>query len=163
MKTLYLVRHAEAQYPSAVIKDRNRTLTHTGVSEAHELARRFLLLSSLPQKIFYSEAKRTIATAEIISTLLNIPDGCCIPLPGLYEADAEKLLEMIGENSIDIESVMVVGHNPAVTDLAVHLCKGFVNVFPPSGLACISLSAACWLEVSRNCGRMNYFINGRKY
>ena len=75
----------------------------------------------------------------------------------LYAAVAERLLEVVRALSDRDESVMVVGHNPALEELTAVMC-GQSPKYPTAALGTIDLSIERWDEVSPGCGTLAAFV-----
>ena len=83
---------------------------------------------------------------------------------GLYSATAEQLLERVGVEENE-SGVLVVGHNPAIEDLARALAaRGEPDAlarlrekFPPGSLAVLAFAIASWSELAPGAGRLEEF------
>ena len=119
MKRLTLLRHGHAEVEGAD-GDAERALTRRGEQEAWRSAARLAALGLVPQRLLASAAVRTRQTAGIAQASFGLSATALSPDPRLYLADTFTLLEVIGETDPAIEHLMVVGHNPGLSEL-VHL------------------------------------------
>ena len=71
----------------------------------------------------------------------------------LYAAVAQRLLDVVRTLSDLDETVLLVGHNPALEELTAILC-GRSPHYPTAALATIELSIERWHEVSPGCGTL---------
>jgi phosphohistidine phosphatase len=113
-KQLILLRHAKSvsQFTSS---DFNRTLNEKGRKDAPEVAKAFKLLGIQPDIILCSTAIRTKETLS----LFNL-DAPVQYLDNLYHASASEMFDIILENK-NYQTIMVVGHNFGITNLANQL------------------------------------------
>jgi phosphohistidine phosphatase len=65
------------------------------------------------------------------------------------------ILSVIKEET---DVVTLFGHNPSFTQIANNLCKEGCEFIPKSGVVCISFNIMTWLEISRNNGKIEYFL-----
>jgi phosphohistidine phosphatase len=97
-----------------------------------------------------SSAGRATATWELVSARLERPPPSRVE-PRLYDADAADLLAVLHELSDDVHTVVLVGHNPGLEDLATMLTDRPVRL-PTAALAVIELPAAPWAAVRASIG-----------
>jgi phosphohistidine phosphatase len=115
-----------------------------------------------PELVLTSSAARARRTAEVAHAALG--DG--VPLDverALYGADPDDIVARLRLVGDEVGSVMVVGHNPALHDLALLLVSpddgdGRARLeagFPTGALARITLDGARWTEVAAGSGRLD--------
>lgn len=120
MKRLWLLRHAKSSWDEPGLPDRLRPLAPRGRKTTKKLARYFEANPIAPQLVLCSPAVRATETWEGVKrglpaeTRVNLDDA-------LYGADADDLLERLRELPAEIDSVLVIGHNPGLGDLAQQL------------------------------------------
>ncbi|MEZ5740287.1 MAG: histidine phosphatase family protein [Burkholderiaceae bacterium] len=121
MKTLYLLRHGEAAWGERAMPDRDRPLLPRGEQEAAAVAIRWSQTWARPGLILSSPAVRALASARIVAHGFNY-DLDEIAVHGrLYDATRSTLISVIEGLDDGFDAVMLVGHNPGLTDLARHL------------------------------------------
>jgi phosphohistidine phosphatase len=168
---VWLLRHAKTVTdPPEGGTDFDRVLAPRGRRDAGALGR---LLAShptrlghgkapFPQLVLVSPATRTAATAELVLQALDQPPPR-EPVPGLYNAEPEDVLDCVRTTSDDLSSVMVVGHNPTAHALARGLIepsdkKGRDLVerrgFPTCALGIYRFTANHWSEVGGGTARL---------
>jgi len=126
-----------------------------------------------PELAVCSAAVRTRQTADLIVDAL----GGEIPINAfrsLYSAEADLVLQYVREVDEGVDSLLVVGHNPAVFEVAWQLLadpaaiSGAVQTtaelsdrdlleahgFPTCALAVISLEVGAWEDVAHGCGTL---------
>lgn len=171
MKTLYLLRHAKSDWETEFSSDHERGLATRGKSAARQLAG-YMNDSGLSVNLCYvSDAKRCLDTWEIISESGQFAQTVIIN-PSLYTEDLKQLVSVIQEAPEAASSLLLVGHNPVLEELAEYLIQGvhkdtldiplFLK-FPTSVLLGISLSTKSWKDTSPGQGSIIvYWIPGRK-
>jgi phosphohistidine phosphatase len=119
MKRLTLLRHGHAEREGAQ-GDAERALTRRGEQEAWSSAARLAALGLAPQRILASAAVRTRQTASIAQASFGLPSTALSLEPRLYLADTFTLLEVIAGVDAEVDHLLVVGHNPGLSEM-VHL------------------------------------------
>ena len=118
MKTLWLVRHAEAVPQEANQQDRDRALSELGVDHATRLGQ-FLLDSQVRVDLMIvSSATRTQTTAKLIQRSAQGRISSSLVVDDLYLASQEVIWQIVTQADDAIDSLMIVGHNPGLEALA---------------------------------------------
>lgn len=152
MKVLYLLRHAKSSWSDAGLDDQDRPLAPRGRAAAHSVAVRMRRLDRRPEIVLCSPSRRTRETLEPILKELTGAIDVRIE-PGLYAADARRLLRRLRRIPEQTSSALVVGHNPGLQDLAVELLgpgrvpPEMIAKFPTAGLAVLRVLGA-WADLS---------------
>ncbi len=120
---ILLLRHAKSAWDDPGLQDHDRPLAERGLRAAPAMGRHFAGSDLRIDRIVSSTAERAWATARLFGMPLDAPVSLT-RRRDLYHADSSSLLrialEEAGEN--DKASIMLVGHNPGMHDLAVRLC-----------------------------------------
>jgi phosphohistidine phosphatase len=151
MDRLILFRHAKAERDSESGDDFDRPLAPRGRSEAKAMGEQLAALGFRPDLVLISPALRTRETWELAAEALPPGVETCLE-PRLYNADStaiRRLAEAAGEGR---GTVVVVGHNPGLQELAVRcLLEGAApssfmaraqRKFPPAAVAVFEFDAA---------------------
>jgi phosphohistidine phosphatase len=157
---LVLVRHAHA---AAGPDDHERPLDARGRREAAWLSEVVSRLAEPPSLALCSTARRTRETLEALLPGLRPAPRTSLER-GLYSATAEQLLERVRLAGHE-PRVLLVGHNPAIGELASALAgRGTRDAvarlrekFPPGALAVLAFSLARWSELEPGAGRLEEF------
>jgi phosphohistidine phosphatase len=113
---LYLLRHAKSSWEGTDLPDRARPLSHRGEQAARDVAAYLHREGTVPSLVLCSVAVRTRQTLAALSLPSEISyEGA------IYGATALELLARLQRIAEDKPSVMVVGHNPGLHDLALSL------------------------------------------
>jgi len=148
MKTLYLVRHAKSSRDDSAVPDRQRPLETRGERDAATMGRRLLQRHGKPDLIVSSPALRALATAKLLAEGLDYKLKRLVVDDRLYAAAMETLIAVIEEIDDKLESVMLVGHNPGVTDLA-HYFSSDISHMPTCAVAVLAFDVKTWFAVGR--------------
>ena len=127
MKKLYIVRHAQKEEEHIGMDDYDRELSPEGIKEAEIMAKYFASKNLPVDLIVASPATRTKKTAEIFAKALNYNKTIMLN-EVLYMAFVNELLETITYTFDTVDSMLLVGHNPSLTALAITLV-GFKEKF----------------------------------
>jgi phosphohistidine phosphatase len=147
LKRLTLVRHANAEWKDARMTDFQRPLNRKGQKEAEATARRLLELEWSPELLIASPAERTRQTADILARDLG---GKRVQFEErLYLARSEEILRVIRTTGPLVQHLMIVGHNPGISELARRLSNGSLENELSTGAACLlNFSGESWSTLS---------------
>lgn len=121
MRELILMRHAEAEPIDSAANDFARKLTAQGRQSAGDAAKTLQHLHGTPDRIVHSSAQRTTETAATVAEALQLAASLLHADPQLYLATPETMLERIAATPDSVERLLVIAHNPTVSDLAALL------------------------------------------
>jgi len=119
-KTLYLVRHAKSDWEDPGLADRDRPLAARGRKAASTLAGHIERSGISPALVLCSPARRTMDTLRLISGSFRDPVEILVE-DELYGASMGELLRRLRKVPAPTPSVMLIGHNPAIHELALSL------------------------------------------
>lgn len=137
MKTIYLLRHAKSDWADPSIKDFDRPLSKRGLSNAPAMGKLLKSKGMIPALVISSTAERTKTTAQLVTSQLGIKAGKLLFEKELYLASAQEIFLLIKDTSPEYDSVMIVAHNPGITELLNRLTGGnnYVANIPTCGVA----------------------------
>ncbi|HEX4261460.1 MAG TPA: histidine phosphatase family protein [Acetobacteraceae bacterium] len=116
MHQLLLLRHAKALRDEPRIADHARPLLPAGWRAAGAIRRAMTELRLLPDVALVSSSRRTLQTLEALEPFEETP--LVEPLDSLYDATASEILDVLHRVPETARSVLVVGHNPGLHELA---------------------------------------------
>ena len=157
MKTLYLVRHAHAENKNTRT-DFLRELDAEGKSEALKIANLFISKNIQPQLIVSSNAERTLQTSNIIAEKIQYPSGQIIADARLYTADEAQYLVILKEMNNSVDSLMITGHNPSISEFAHALTGQFSENMATSSCVKIQFNTDDWSGISWRSGKLIEYI-----
>ena len=147
MKRLILVRHGKSSWDND-LPDRERPLKKRGFGDGKLVAEAYKKQLGNPELVWTSDATRAHTTANIFKDILEIPDNTFHVKPRLYTFDERDLLHIIKGCEDSVDSLMVFGHNNAMTSLVNALGDKFVDNVPTTGLTIIDFDVPRWTKIS---------------
>ncbi len=147
MKTIYLVRHAKAALGNPNNPDMDRPLLEKGLKRTKRIIDFLHSEMTSVDLIISSPAVRALETAKVLAYALNYPIEEIKQERAIYFGDAEKIGDQFYDISPSINYLMVVGHNPAITNFANLFLPHPIDYLSTSGVVCIELDTDNWEEV----------------
>ena len=120
-KTLLVLRHGRAEPPSIRSDDRKRPLKNGGKRDAQRMGVWLAANGLLPDTILASPAERALNTARKACKSAGLDGDLVITDDRLYAADDRALLKILGDLPESAQTVLLVGHNPALSELVGRL------------------------------------------
>jgi phosphohistidine phosphatase len=158
MKRLTLLRHAKSDWSLPDQADWDRALNKRGQRDAPEMARRLRERKLKPGLMVSSPAVRALTTATMVARKLKVPATCVLQDERLYLASPKDILQVIQATPRDVEHLMVVGHNPGMTELANLLSAGErIDNLPTCGYFTAVFKIADWIDLGAEGGREAIF------
>lgn len=145
-KKLLLVRHSKAGTRKTTSGDFERPLTSDGVTESYEMANLLRKSGIKPDIILSSSAARAAHTAEIFSSILNVPKESLNLTRMLYYGSAKTILDHLYGLPSDVNCVMVVTHNPGISELARGLSSGEIIFMENTQLVVLDYDIDEWYQ-----------------
>ena len=162
MKTLTIFRHAKSSWNHPELNDHDRPLNKRGKHDAPVMGERLKEAGIRPSLIIGSSAVRAWKTARIVARQIAYPIEFLQREPGLYHAGVNRLLDIIAAQDEGFNSIMIVGHNPGLTDLANELVPGLTSNIPTSGFVSILVDSDDWDLRTRNSAKVIEFDYPKK-
>lgn len=165
MRTLLLLRHAKSGWDDPCLADFDRPLAPRGESAAMRMGRELADRGWLPDLALVSPAARTRQTWTLASAELPRKPPAEFP-EALYEASADRILDLIRKASDTANTLLVLGHNPGLEDLARRLARTEPGAeallrlhakFPTGALARFAFEGG-WRALQTGSGRLTDFI-----
>lgn len=144
MKILTLVRHAKSSWNDSSLSDRERPLNRRGERDAPDMGQRIAGHGIRPSLIITSPAVRAWTTARIIAREISYPVEFLQREDRLYLASLTALLDTVVAQDDGFNDLMVVGHNPGLTEFANYLVPGITNNLPTAGVVSVQLETDSW-------------------
>lgn len=164
---LMLLRHAKSAWPDGVA-DFDRPLGERGRKAAPLIGNYMGRHDLVPDRALVSTARRAQETWGLVAAAL--PSGIAVKnTRAIYEVGADRILDAIRETDGSVKSLLVVGHNPGMADLALELAGAgdeparmrLAEKFPTAGLAVLEFKAAGWTELAPASARLIAFLTPR--
>ena len=126
-RRLIVMRHAKSSWQSEAETDHARPLNSRGRRDAPKVANRFVELDWLPQHVLSSDSQRTRETCALL--MQSWDEGIGVQfLASLYHAGASSLEQELPGVSDEVETLLVVGHNPGWEEVVYRLCQQVVTM-----------------------------------
>ncbi len=148
MKNLILIRHGKSSW-EAPLKDIDRPLNQKGIIAAHKVALNCIPFLPSTFVIMSSIAERALETALIFAQNISYPIESIIFKEELYTFDENQLEKVIKSFSNVYESVILFGHNGAITNFVNKFGDIFIDNVPTSGFVSIGFDTDSWKKISK--------------
>ena len=158
MKTLYIVRHAKSSWKVKDIPDEERPLLEKGKKRTKKIIDHFHDRDITINYLVTSHAVRALETAKMLAKGLNYPSDKIRIDKRLYHADSDELLNEFYDIPPRFSSVMLVGHNPALTNFVNLFIKPKIDWIPTSGVVGIEFDTDKWEEIVEAKSRLKFVI-----
>jgi phosphohistidine phosphatase len=144
-----LLRHGKSSWSDPTLADLDRPLAPRGKRASRRIAKYMRRKRIRPALVLCSTSLRTRQTLEAIEPSLD--QGCSVELvPELYAASERQLLERLQAVPVSVGSVMLIGHNPSLQQLALLLASRGADLpklgekFPTGALATLAVDSESW-------------------
>jgi phosphohistidine phosphatase len=148
MRTLLLVRHAKSSRDDPSLPDKERPLNDRGERDAPKMAKRLAKGGLEPDLILSSSAVRALTTAQLMAEKLDYKAKHIVVEDRLYAASPEAVLKIIRELGDKPKCVMLVGHNPELSELA-HRLSDSITDMPTCAVAEFVFDMKSWSELGK--------------
>ncbi len=155
MKTLYIVRHAKT---NSNIDDIARQLLPLGIERTHMLGKYLVKNNCTVDIIHTSTALRAIQTCRILAEHLQVPAQNIIEEPDLYTGTSEHYIYTIVGQDNQINSSMIIGHNPQVSTLAQFFIPDFSHYMQTGACFCIDFETDKWEEIFTSTRVVRFYV-----
>jgi phosphohistidine phosphatase len=160
VKRLWLLRHLKSSWDEPGLADHDRPLAPRGQKAGKRVRRWASEHDVRPDLVLCSTAVRARATLDLVSPALGAPvveiEG------GLYHAWADDLLARLRIVAPDLESVLMIGHNPGLHELAALLAPPGPAAFPTGALAELQVDVDEWSELQPGSAKLTRLVVSRK-
>lgn len=157
MKRLVLIRHAKSSWKNPTLSDHDRPLNKRGQRNLEQMAPHLNQLGLRVDWVFSSSALRAQLTAEALTRVL-CPQHPYQTCPELYQFSVEPLWLFIQNAPVELKSMALVGHNPAMMELAEKLLDLDLENLPTCAVMEMELSINRWQDIYRGCASESYRI-----
>ncbi|WP_416139917.1 CHAD domain-containing protein [Halomonas sp. HK25] len=152
MRHLFLMRHAKARQASGDMSDHQRPLRRRGRRQAAAMAPALQRWQALEGEIHVSAATR--AQETLVEIAERMPELSLAERAGrdeaLYTFDGQALLAWLKHLPDEADRVLVIGHNPALLELAGWFCSEAPGDLPTGGVLHLTLTDTSWHSVAQH-------------
>ena len=143
-KLVYIVRHAKA---AEAEPDHERPLTFSGVERTIELSATLLRHGCSLDALYASDSLRTRQTADTIAKAVGFPPERIVYDPALYLTTEEAYFNILVGLDEEVREVMIVGHNPEVSNQLHFFLPDFTSFMQTGACACLEFEAETWQSI----------------
>jgi phosphohistidine phosphatase len=155
-RTLHLLRHLKSSWDDPSLADVDRPLAPRGLKAGKKVARHLRKAGVRPELVLCSPAVRTRQTLEAVEAVLGTPEIRFVE--ELYHAWAETLLSVLQAVDPDVDSALLIGHNPGLLNVTVMLAGPLPDEFPTGAVATLSFGGG-WSEIApAACDLVDYVV-----
>ena len=146
MKRLIILRHAKSSWDYPELSDYERPLNSRGNKDAEMMSLKLSKRLDYIDSAILSSSKRTELTYEYFKNKINFKSEFFTD--ELYHASSKKIISIIKDTNSDINSLMVLGHNPGLTETVNFLTNHFLYNLPTTGIIIIKFNINSWNKIS---------------
>jgi phosphohistidine phosphatase len=165
MRRLILFRHAKAERSQPGAADRARGLIERGRKDAARMGAYMAKHALTPDRVLVSPALRTQETWKSASAAF-CPTPGATTVERLYDAGEHTLLAIIKDVPTSAHTLLVIGHNPGLHELArlliasgdIEAREQLIEKLPTSGLVIIDFAVDAWNRLHPHSGRLERFV-----
>lgn len=161
-KILYLIRHAEAESPESGTEDFSRHLTAQGLIDAARMSRELEQRGVRPDFWLCSPSERTRNTFRAFSSHFSPAVAQTRFEEPLYNGTPAAYLAAIRSLPAEAGTVLLIGHNPAITQVAEFLTHHDIGTVPTGGVVGVELGISDWADVAEKSGKMIFYDSPEK-
>jgi phosphohistidine phosphatase len=163
MKKIHLLRHAKSSWKNVLLDDIHRPLNHRGISSCELMASQIVDTGCEFINVFCSPAVRAQSTIELLNRSIPSIKVHCQTDVKLYCFDSASLHFWFAVLDESVSEVMIIGHNPALTDFCNELSDTHINNIPTCGYAQLTAHTEFnWLQISDASFELTHFVRPKK-
>lgn len=167
MRRLLLLRHAKTERAEPGERDSERKLVARGRTDAAVIGAYMVRHRLVPDLALVSPATRAEQTWTYVAAAFSKKPSA-VKDERIYNASMETLIALICE-ARDAHTLLIVGHNPGLQDLAVQLIvsgdlearERLAEKLPTSGLVVVEFPFNDWSRLRPSSGRLERFVSPR--
>ena len=165
MRRLLLLRHAKSSWAEPGASDHARPLNRRGQEAAPRIGAYLNRHKLVPDSVLCSTAQRTRETWELVAAKMHAaPEATYVER--LYDATPRTLLDAFRHADTAAQSVLVVGHNPGLQELAARLAPPdsearhqFREKLPTAAIVSFSFDVGNWKDLKPGTGQLQLSIS----
>jgi phosphohistidine phosphatase len=158
VKQLILLRHAKSSWDNGALGDFDRPLSARGDRDAPRMGKRLKARHARPGLVLASPATRAQRTAKLVTRALGVRSELIKTDEKLYLAPPASVLAVVARQDDVHDCLLVVGHNPGLTDLVNQLVPDLaLDNLPTAGVVAIDLVMASWKNVADAPAKLAYY------
>lgn len=158
VKTVYIVRHAKSSWDNFELSDHDRPLLPVGIKKTKKVIE-FLKSSKVKPDLFVSSsAVRAYETAKLIAEGIGYEVDKIVISKALYHAGIDEIYDELFSIDNSINSVMIFGHNPTLTDFVNDFIRSEIDNLPTTGVVSIEFKTNSWEMIPNAKFKLNFVV-----
>lgn len=159
-KSIILFRHGKSDWDADYGHDHERPVAKRGIKAAKQMGSLLAKSKQLPDLAICSTALRARQTLELASRKGKW-DVETHYTDLLYEASTHDIITMLHDHNHSASCIMLVGHEPTWSNLAVRLIGGGSVRFPTAAMAKIDFYFNDWRGLDSSSGQLQWLLQPR--
>ena len=167
VRLLCVLRHAKSSWEEPFSADQDRPLAPRGRKDMDHMAAHIRSTGLAPELVLCSSARRTRETLERLRPALPRTTTVLVE-DRIYAASADELLDRIREVPAEVNTVLLIGHNPGAQELVAALAgkgsrlRDVRDKFPTGALATLDLGKRSWSQLREGGAELRAFVAPRE-
>ncbi len=160
MKTLYLLRHAKSSWKDETLLDIERPLSGRGRNAAKIVGSFLKNQKIIPDLVLCSSAVRARQTIELVTEAAKLRTDLRFD-ERIYEASAQRILEVVTQIEKSNKTALLVGHNPGLEEF-LSLVTGTRETVATATLSKLVLKITNWTSVAAKTGTLEWIVKPKQ-
>jgi phosphohistidine phosphatase len=158
-RELLILRHAKSDWDSGAASDFERPLAKRGKKDAPRVGEWLYREGIIPELVISSPAQRAKETTLKVCKCLDLPKKGIRWEADIYDADLPALVGVLSRVPLGVGVALLVGHNPGLEELLMHLTGGDIDepqdgkLLPTATLARLEMPED-WSRLERGCAAL---------
>jgi len=154
MKNLIIVRHCKSSWKDPSLSDFDRPLNKRGNIDGELMSNYLREKEKKIDKLILSTSIRTRLTSKYFIEKIHF--NSISYLDELYHASYSEIIKIISKIENNFNNIMVIGHNPGLTELINHFTDMRIYNIPTTGIIKVEFKEAKWSKITENKGKIVY-------
>ncbi|MDA0349679.1 MAG: histidine phosphatase family protein [Verrucomicrobia bacterium] len=163
MKIIHLIRHAKSGWDNANLSDKERTISAKGDQSCKLMAERIVEAGCKFDRVFCSTATRAQMTIQALKNALNNHEIEWTSEEALYTFDHYDLLEWCMNLPDTLNELVVVGHNPAITEFTNRMSDRYFDNIPTCGYVQLVFPQAAWRDLLNASAKCTFILTPKQF
>lgn len=151
------MRHGKSSWDDAELSDFDRGLNSRGKRDVPQMANRLLLRDFSPQQVLCSSSRRTRKTWKLLAEHCKWDSFDVEFADELYLASVQSIVQKIASCADKVSKLMLIGHNPGLTDFLNLYSEAQLDNLPTSGMCALTYPIQSWEELNQLKGKVVWF------
>lgn len=161
MKQILLMRHAKAGWENPLLKDFDRPLTERGIKDAFAMGEFIRKSGYLPDMIISSPAKRANQTSTLCVKGASLSEELISWNREFYYGTVDDYLKAINSATENRDTIMLIGHNPLMENIAGLLLSAETNgmmKMSTATLICLECFSSRWNSIEAGTCQLKWML-----